>query len=256
MAKSSRALHVAFGVIPRYHHETALPDWSIGLEMQFYAVFPFIAILLSRIGPIKGSAILTAGCCLLWAVIPSFMGLFVMPTFLPLKLTIFLAGILLAETLFCEQRRVIPLVIAAVILCTLPLFEQFGVRSMAMRIVLAAVLALLAAHGRLPLPLPLQKTIQRISSAFGSRIGHFLGEISYGTYLTHSLIIPPVLAALRVNGWNPAVTTLALLLIVVPVTFTLASILHVGIEGQGIAFGRRCIERLKTPKSVPQIAEA
>jgi peptidoglycan/LPS O-acetylase OafA/YrhL len=67
-----------FGVIPRFHHETALPDWSIWLEMQFYAVFPFIWILLSRIGPIKGSAILTACCCLFWAAFPSFMGSFVM----------------------------------------------------------------------------------------------------------------------------------------------------------------------------------
>jgi peptidoglycan/LPS O-acetylase OafA/YrhL len=53
---------------------------------------------------------------------------------------------------------------------------------------------------------------------------------------------------------NPAVLTLAVLGIVVPVTFTLAWILHVGVENHGIAFGRRCIERLKTPKTAPQIA--
>jgi peptidoglycan/LPS O-acetylase OafA/YrhL len=233
-----------FGAIPKYHHDTALPDWSIGLEMMFYAAFPFIALLLTRVGTIRGSVILTALCYALWAIIPSFMGSFVMASFLPLRLPMFLAGILIAETLFCEQRRVIPLIIAAMVLAVQPTFGGFGYLSTALRILMVGGLSALAAHDRLPVPHGL---IQRVSDALSSRVGFFLGEISYGVYLTHSVIILPVAAALQATGWPPAVVRLALLAVAVPTIFTVAWVLHVGIERRGIAFGRRCIERLKSP---------
>lgn len=43
-----------FGLSRAYSFRTALPDWSIGLEMQFYAALPFIMIIVGRVGWIKG----------------------------------------------------------------------------------------------------------------------------------------------------------------------------------------------------------
>ncbi len=44
------AMHVSFifGLFPDYSFSTFLPDWSLSLEMQFYAAFPFIFLLASR----------------------------------------------------------------------------------------------------------------------------------------------------------------------------------------------------------------
>ena len=49
------AAHVSFvfGALPAYAFRTPLPDWSIGLEMQFYAVFPFLMLLIG----VRGRAV-------------------------------------------------------------------------------------------------------------------------------------------------------------------------------------------------------
>lgn len=41
-------LTFVFGLIPRASFSTALPDWSLSLEMQFYAVFPVLYMLCRR----------------------------------------------------------------------------------------------------------------------------------------------------------------------------------------------------------------
>jgi peptidoglycan/LPS O-acetylase OafA/YrhL len=45
-------MHVTFlfGLVPSFVQDNILPDWSISLEMQFYAVFPFIMLLIRKIG--------------------------------------------------------------------------------------------------------------------------------------------------------------------------------------------------------------
>ncbi len=49
------ALHLTFlfGLLPAYSVHTPLPDWNLGLEMQFYAVFPALMLLTEeiRLGP-------------------------------------------------------------------------------------------------------------------------------------------------------------------------------------------------------------
>jgi peptidoglycan/LPS O-acetylase OafA/YrhL len=35
----------AFGAIPQYAQATALPDWTLGLEMEFYLIFPFLMLI-------------------------------------------------------------------------------------------------------------------------------------------------------------------------------------------------------------------
>ena len=49
-----------FGFFPRYAYSTPLPDWSIGLGMQFYAFFPLLVLALSALGLVRGTVLLTA----------------------------------------------------------------------------------------------------------------------------------------------------------------------------------------------------
>lgn len=37
-----------FGLIPSYAFSTPLPDWSLGLEMQFYVIFPLLFFFLKK----------------------------------------------------------------------------------------------------------------------------------------------------------------------------------------------------------------
>ena len=96
-----------FGFIPRYAASTPVPDWSIGLEMQFYLFFPFLALLLVRSQFIWGAALLLATS---WVSLklfgvgvdadPKLLGVFPYPTLLPFKIDCFLAGMLLAAGLY------------------------------------------------------------------------------------------------------------------------------------------------------------
>src|SRR5262249_42796869 len=43
-------LTFVFGLLPAYAMRTPLPDWSLGLEMQFYAAFPVLMLLTKKLG--------------------------------------------------------------------------------------------------------------------------------------------------------------------------------------------------------------
>lgn len=93
-----------FGVLPSYSFSTPLPDWSLGLEMQFYLVFPVLFFFYKKnfafvfIITILGMFIVT--------LIAKKIGyIFPMPSFLPLKFHNFAAGIALAYLLLNKQNK-------------------------------------------------------------------------------------------------------------------------------------------------------
>jgi peptidoglycan/LPS O-acetylase OafA/YrhL len=93
--------HVSFlfGFVPDGGGSTMMPDWSIGLEMQFYMAFPFLAWLMWKIGLARFllmCVVVTAACKHLWGVYefdsPGPLGAFVCPTFLPIRISMFAMG--------------------------------------------------------------------------------------------------------------------------------------------------------------------
>ncbi len=77
-----------FGFFPKYAFLTPLPDWSIGLEMQFYLVFPFLVLFL-RNNNYFWPVIAISG---VGFVLTNFFlkNVYPMPSFLPLKINYFL----------------------------------------------------------------------------------------------------------------------------------------------------------------------
>ncbi|MGO7223721.1 acyltransferase, partial [Rhizobium ruizarguesonis] len=58
IANDLKHLTFIFVLIPQFSYSTALPDWSIGLEMQFYFALPFLIIIIGRIGWLTGIVII------------------------------------------------------------------------------------------------------------------------------------------------------------------------------------------------------
>ncbi|WP_416063902.1 acyltransferase family protein [Rhizobium sp. ZK1] len=226
-----------FGLSPHFAYRTALPDWSIGLEMQFYAALPFIMILVGRIGWIKG----IAGAALTGLVIAyglTRIGVsFPMPTFLPLKMHIFAAGMLLAGALRANKMRAYQFAAVSAVLALAPIGGDRDLMHEIVRVLLVLIFfAFIHTHR---LPEPLAKRLSPISAWLGNGFFHNLGELSFGAYLIHLMVMQPVIAYLiqTTDVSNPVrwVLTLA---ITVPIVYALAWVGYNLIEMPGQNIGK------------------
>lgn len=190
-------LHLSFlfGVVPGYADRSPLPDWSIGLEMQFYLVFPFVLLLLRRVGFIAGSLILLALVGLAWFVAGDWLSAFSpsRPAALPLRLNIFLAGMLVMRARDLTGWPRAGLVLAAITLGLIPLGPFSHWSELVVRGLSVTVLAFAMIPGLLPVP-PLE-----VVAGWGRAVLSWtplrrLGDVSYGVYLIHLLVLVPAVA--------------------------------------------------------------
>src|SRR5205085_2781626 len=105
-------LTFTFGLSPKFERTVLIPDWSISLEMQFYALFPFIMLAGSRFGWLKFASIVGAACITIDLVFAPFLHQFTLPSILILKINVFLAGMLIALASF-DRTKSISYLIAA-----------------------------------------------------------------------------------------------------------------------------------------------
>jgi len=86
-----------------------------------------------------------------------------------------------------------------------------------------------------------------LEGVLGLRIMRFLGDISFGVYLLHLLVLVPLIAALNSSAWfiiySGSVKFLAVLVLSSPLVFILAYLAHRGIESPMIEFGRLLTSR-------------
>lgn len=235
------ALHLTFlfGLLPDYAFRTPLPDWSLGLEMQFYALFPFLVLLGRRIGWVP-AALVAAGGGAAIALLAGAVGLdYPMPSFLPLKLQLFLAGMLIAAGPDESRAQLSSRLVVAMLLAAIPIGGDQDLLHFASRELL--VLGFFAlVHWRS------LGVIDGVSRLLGSRPFFWLGELSYGTYLIHLLILQPVAAAVIGQfgtGLGAAARFALTGAIVVPVTYVLAFVTYRLVELPGQRLGKAAIKR-------------
>lgn len=249
-------LHLTFlfGLLPDYAFRTPLPDWSLGLEMQFYLLFPFLILLGRRIGWVT-AALVAAGGGVAIALLAGAAGLdFPMPSFLPLKLQLFLAGMLIAADPGESRARRGWRLGAAMLLAAIPIGgEQDLLHFVVRELLVFGFFALV--HWRS------FGAIGWVSRLLGSRPLYWLGELSYGTYLIHLLILQPVAAAVigQFGSGLGAAERFALTgAVVVPVTYALAFMTYRLVELPGQRLGKAMIKRVageRTPRALQTAPE-
>ena len=225
-----------FGLVPSYVFRTALPDWSIGLEMQFYLAFPFIMLALHRGGPLRAGLLLVLACLGLRWLFPGFFSSFPSPSFLPLKLYVFMIGIWMAMALATGQPG--KYLLASVGVSALyVLFERSTTEAVARVMVVAGLFYMIW-----PVPGPLR---DRTAAVLSNRLARFMGDTSYGLYLLHLLLLIPLagwLASIPQYVQLPLAVRFAVCaVLVVPPCYLGAWLLYKWIEMPGIALGKRIL---------------
>lgn len=239
-----------FGFIPRYAASTDMPDWSIGLEMQFYLFFPFLALLLVRSQFIWGTALLLAASWLSHQLFgvgvnadPKVFGVFPYPTLLPLQIDCFLAGMLIAAGLYEKKhgsKRTILLLLGLLV-------AGIYMKKFLLICFLFAFYELALANGT-GLPL-LDQNIRNVSRLVGHRLFKFMADTSYGVYLIHMPMLVVVIWLLThftsFASLPPILRFSFGLLAIIPLVYVLAFLTFKFIETPGIAWGRKIIKRIR-----------
>ncbi|MBX5041052.1 acyltransferase [Rhizobium lentis] len=241
---SNYLMHLSFlfGLSPSHAFRTALPDWSIGLEMQFYAALPFIMIVLGRLGWLKGMLV-AVGLAVIAALAVHRLGFrFPMPSFLPMKMHIFAAGMLLAGALWMSQGRAYLAFALSALLVLIPLGGDVTVLHESVRVGIVALFFVLVHADRVPGSAGSYS--RSVNSVLGNTFFRNLGELSFGAYLIHLLIMQPVIAWLIGNtALSDPGRWLATLIVTIPIVYILSFVGYKFIELPGQTVGKRLTQQ-------------
>ncbi|MER8578472.1 acyltransferase [Mesorhizobium sp. M1423] len=233
-----------FGLVPNFAYRTPLPDWSLGLEMQFYAVFPAIMLLVRRLDWVWSAILVAATGSAIVLLMGQLSVHFPMPSFLPLKMQIFLCGMLLAGVVHQRQKRPFAHLALAMALAALPFGGGYGLGKFWMREALVVGFFALVLYRMLPGMMGIMA--RKIAMTLANRFFHLMGELSFSIYLIHLLVLQPV-AALVITQFGHELSAplrfAVVTVVVLPVVCLLSWITYTLIEVPGQKMGRFVVQR-------------
>lgn len=229
-------LHVTFlfGLHPEYSFSTFLPDWSLSLEMQFYAVFPLLFIVFSRVGVAKASLLIGIPVIFIGGWVNSKLH-YIEPSLLILRLHYFLAGMVLfaAMSAAISAKRQVCLFGCALLLVFIGSKKEHDYFVLPGLLVLMFVLGMIEQSRLLP---------AGIKKIFNSKVVSFCSETSYGLYLFHGFYIS--LSGMLISNssalleLSPSARVGCMLAFVLVSSYLTAYLVYVLVEKPGIRFGK------------------
>ncbi|MFS2224621.1 acyltransferase family protein [Pantoea sp. B65] len=235
-------LSFTFGFLPNYSFNTVLPDWSIGLEMQFYLLFPFIMLLTLRLGYVPTLMLLMALCATGRFVLSSYYEAFAMPSMILIKLHMFIAGMLLAEAV---RKKQLVYLLAALIAPIVSAIISNELSKLAIAFEAAMIIGMAAVLWQHQPGAVMQKLVKLPRMILTHRFSTWLGDISYSVYLLHLLIVVPAIALLlrdyHMDTFSGPLRFAIVCAVCVPLTYAIATLLYHFVEKPGIQLGKRVL---------------
>lgn len=238
-------LSLLFGLTPEYSFRTVLPDWSIGLEIQYYILFPAIMLIGQKFN-LKLTLITTSFVStLIYFIFPDFYKSFPMPSFILLKLPIFIAGMFVY---LAVMKNSIPLVLLSVLVVLIASITNLHIdkKQLAIQITMCLFIFIILSPSNSN-HIEIIKT--KLKWLLNNKFCVWLGDVSYSVYLIHLLIVTPVIGIL-VSRYNLAnFDSLVRLLIVagltIPIVYFIAYFTFKYIEKPGVKLGKAIISHIK-----------
>ena len=228
-------IHISFlfGILPSYAFSTPLPDWSLGLEVQFYLIFP-ILFFFYRKNFVLFFVLSVVGMFVVWFVSERLGFNFPMPSYLPLKFHNFSAGIALAYLLLNKNNKSKSYYFIAVITLV---FLLIGNRNIYMPFlfVFSWWWVCLANINNNALLIFIQKIFNHQSSKF-------LAEMSYSVYIFHLVLMLPFFAFVLKGGELSSIAWLGASITLLMLTIFLSRFIYKYIEIPGISLAKKLVK--------------
>ncbi|EPG6145183.1 acyltransferase family protein [Klebsiella pneumoniae] len=235
-----------FGFLPYYSFRTVLPDWSIGLEMQYYAIFPFIMMLVMVVGFVRMAIASIVLCVTAAFLFPTYLAAFPMPSMILFKLPLFVSGMLLYKAVTEKSKIYVVVALLSPLSAFLTGYFTSPIKMIIELMIISGMSILLMPHSDKS---PLKNIVSFAKKTLAIRFSQFLGDVSYSVYLLHLMIVIPVIGWLVQHDayvqFSPLVRMIVAPAIILPITYAIAINLFKYIEKQGIALGRRLIKQKK-----------
>lgn len=210
------------------------PLWSISLEWQFYLIAPFLIPFLS-LRTLRGLAVVAVVLVLAIALqkVTEQYWIAGVPSFLPLRLPLFVVGIISAM-LWDRARHTPPLLLAAIVAAATVVGWLFAPNKLPI-LIWFATYYLAATHDRIG--------VSRLANRLVCMpVSRFLGRISYGLYVLHvplMMVVTYYLVIPLAGGQSQIVGAVLIASATLPVVLLLAYLSFTFIEKPAIAWARR-----------------
>ena len=235
-----------FGLSPKFERTVLMPDWSISLEMQFYALFPFLMLIGNRLGWLIFASMVAVFCMTIDLVFWSFLHPFTLPSILILKINVFLAGMLIALASYDRTTQIWYLT-AALGLVALPLWGSENWKMDIYRAMICLGIGGLAFSSSIKAVPVLAPLLTTTAARLSKQPMVLMADLSYGVYLIHFPILAAWLwASAPGQLFSGANSLFVALLSVTITTYLLAWTAHHLFEQPGINLGRRIVGRLQS----------
>src|SRR5262249_40542390 len=137
--------------------------------------------------------------------------------------------------------------------CLVPSWRLGGVADVAIRMAFVAALFLLPRAERLQDASKVRGPLMTVNRLLASPLMRWMGDVSYGVYLLHLLLLIPI------AGWvarelgadaHGVLRFATALTITAAITYAVAHLLHLTVEQGGIRLGKRLLQRRPRAVSV------